>query len=126
MNIYKVLFNTFLWGILAAIIAFQNTWLEMRMNTAIFIPAIMLIFTIILLAAKKAKYIGFKFSIINFFICSITSIIILGLKRVKIVPASIIREGLGLTSLSFDIVNLLIICILVSGIAIIYYFENKY
>ncbi|KRQ87458.1 hypothetical protein ABG79_00796 [Caloramator mitchellensis] len=125
MTFFKLLYNTFIWGLLGAIIAFQNTWLEMRVNIAIFIPVIMIIFTLIFVFLKKVNYLDYKFSITNLLICSILAVLVLGIKRIRIVPASIIREGLGIPSLSFDAVNLSLILILSLILSIICYFEKN-
>lgn len=125
MRYIKFLYNSFLWGLTAAILAFQNQWLEMRMNIGYIIPMVMVAAFAILTAAEllKGKKASFEMSsrvtIVNILICTITSILTLGQERIKVVPAVIIREGIGMTRLSFGRVNTVLIIALVIGLGVI-------
>ena len=122
MRYIKLLYNSFLWGLTAAILAFQNQWLEMRMNIGYIIPIVMVGAFAILAAAelrirKKVSFgMSSRFTIINILICTITSILTLGLERIKVVPAVILREGIGMTRLSFGRVNTVLVIALVIGL----------
>lgn len=125
MRAFKLLYNSFIWGLLGAILAFQNTWLEMRINIAIIIPIIMIISILLFTIIKKGKLLTFRFSTINLIVCTVISMIILGFKRAKIVPASILREGLNVTEVSFTIMNLILAVILIGGLGIIYFSSRE-
>lgn len=125
MKTFKLLYNSFIWGLLGAVLAFQNTWLEMRINIAIIIPIIMVISILLLIVIKKSELLTFWFSAINLVVCTAISMIILGFKRAKIVPASILREGLHVTEVSFTIMNFILVVLLIGGLGIIYFNSRK-
>lgn len=132
MKILELFYNSFIWGLVIAITASQNEWLEMRTNTGNFIPeTIALIFIIELLInlIKNKKFklisISFKFTVINTVVCVAAVFIFLGLERALALPASIIREALRCTSLSFTIVNAFILIFICLGLIISYIGEKK-
>ncbi len=132
MGIFKLVYNSFIWGLVLSILAFQNQWLEMRINIGFIIPSIILIALMYFIVLKLYKNkditnkINVKFTIINLILSSIVILLILGIERTKILPASIIREGINMTSIPFETINLYLISFLIIGIIIIFYFEMKY
>jgi len=65
MRIFSLLYNGFIWGLLVAIIAFQNEWLEMRISIGLIIPAIMLLVVAIALITKKRFEMPAGFTTLN-------------------------------------------------------------
>ncbi|SHJ84001.1 hypothetical protein SAMN02745975_03016 [Geosporobacter subterraneus DSM 17957] len=130
MDTFKLMYNSFLWGLGAAIIAFQIEWLEMRMNIGIIIPVVAVIsFFIVSLirrmkkAGKYTHFMNAKFTTVNLIICLIIAVVMLGLNRIQVVPAAIIREALGLTYIKFSVMNLYISSALLIGLGMILYSE---
>jgi len=122
MRIVKLLYNSFIWGMLAAVMAFQNTWLEMRMNIGYIIPLLMaLVFLLVLvIGALRHEYkfvdrLNLKSTVVNLIVCSIAAFIVLGFDRLAIVPAAIVREGIKATGISFSIINAIIVTVLLLG-----------
>lgn len=123
MRIFSLLYNSFLWGLVIAIVAFQNEWLEMRMNIGILIPAVMLLTLILWSIFKKIKVNTLDFktkgSLINFLLCTVVIFCLLGFERIAIVPASIIREAIKKTDIGFSTMNTIILTVLIVGLALI-------
>ncbi|KAA8664583.1 hypothetical protein ACFHWD_09645 [Clostridium sp. MT-14] len=124
MKFFSLIYNGFIWGLLLSIIAFQNEWLEMRINTGIIIPITMALCFIVYFIKSAKKHplykIGFKFSIFNLISCVLITILIIGTDRFQILPASIIREGIHYSSLSFSTVNLILSIFFITGLFIIF------
>jgi len=123
MKVYRLIYNSFIWGMLVSILAFQNTWLEMRMNIGIIIPifmALCLIVGILLKKAGKEQLLSLSkaFTIINVLICTVMSLLVLGFERIQVVPASIVREGLKITYVSFDSMNIALLILVFGGVVL--------
>lgn len=126
MRIVKLLYNGFIWGLLAAVLAFQNTWLEMRINIGYIIPLLIALVLISSLLTGTIKHdfklidrLGLKFAMVNLVLCSIIAFIVLGFDRLAVVPAAIVREGIKATGISFSIINTCIVAILLIGAAVL-------
>lgn len=104
MRILSIIFNSFLWSIVISITIFNNTWIEMRVNVGLVL--FLCWATIFIVGVIIRCQWRLRFCIINFVICMIYSLILLGGERLKVVPAAIIREGLGFTNISFSIINI--------------------
>lgn len=121
MIFLNFIYNGFILGFLFSILAFQNQWLEMRINVGliifitIFISIILYIITLL-----KKKVIDTK----KLRVCTLCSLVgsflitflILGSKRIITLPASILRESMGLTQVSFGTLNIIILLIILIGI----------
>ncbi|MTI48754.1 MAG: hypothetical protein FH761_12990 [Firmicutes bacterium] len=131
MKYFNILYNSFLWGIIFSVLAFQNKWLEMRINIGIIIPITIIIAFIVFILFEKInrfnidEILSFKFAFINTILMIVFTIIILGIERTKILPAAIIRELLGMTKVSFSRINMVIISIIILGLVIIGFSRNK-
>ncbi|HBI91385.1 MAG TPA: hypothetical protein DDY58_02500 [Terrisporobacter glycolicus] len=127
MKYLKIMYNAFLWALVFAITCFKSEWLEMRVNIGyiLFIAfgVLTVIFSIYL--RKKNLQFGFKFTIINIVICFIYGNFIYGFKRLQVVPASIIREGINITRVSFSKINLILLIILILGLLLILFSDRK-
>lgn len=124
MKFFTVLYNTLFWSLLVSFIMFKNTWIEMRINIGTVLFILWILFFIIFYKLYFIKNI-FKFSIINFIIFAILSLIILKPKELIYIPSSIIREGLHLTGiLNLNVVNTVLIIFIISGILLIYIFRK--
>lgn len=133
MRVLKLLYNGFIWGLLAAVLAFQNTWLEMRINIGYIIPMLMALVLIagLLIGEARRGYkliggIDFKFSAANLLLCSTAALLILGVQRLAIVPAAIVREGIRATGISFTVINIIITAVLLIGAAVLALNEKQY
>lgn len=124
MKFFTVLYNTLFWSLLVSFIMFKNTWIEMRINIGTVLFILWILFFIIFYKLYFIKNI-FKFSIINFIIFAILSLIILKPKELIYIPSSIIREGLHLTGiLNLNVVNAVLSIFIISGILLIYIFRK--
>lgn len=127
MKYLKIMYNAFLWALVFAITCFKSEWLEMRVNIGyiLFIAfgVLTVIFSIYL--RKKNLQFGFKFTIINIVICFIYGNFIYGFKRLQVVPASIIREGINITRVPFSKINLILLIILILGLLLILSSDRK-
>lgn len=124
MKFFTVLYNTLFWSLLVSFIMFKNTWIEMRINIGTVLFILWILFFIIFYKLYFIKNI-FKFSIINFIIFAILSLIILKPKGLIYIPSSIIREGLHLTGiLNLNAINMVLIIFIISGILLIYIFKK--
>ncbi|EET89328.1 hypothetical protein CcarbDRAFT_0162 [Clostridium carboxidivorans P7] len=106
MKIFRLLYNSFIWGMLISILTFQNEWLEMRINTGIFIPITMLLSLIVAMLIKKFSklhilQLNLISTTLNVLVCTTISIIVLGKERIQVVPAAIIREGIKESNIDF-------------------------
>lgn len=120
MKFFILIYNGFIWGLLAAVLITRNLWLDMRISVGLIIPTIMLI-TIIggLIAGNKLiKTSGF--TLVNLIICFILIFLVLGAKRLAVVPASIIRETINMTSISFSVINWVLLISLALGLIVIW------
>lgn len=128
MKIFRLLYNSFIWGMLISILTFQNEWLEMRINTGIFIPATMLLSLIVAMLIKKFSklrilQLNLTITVLNVLVCTIIAIIVLGKERIQVVPAAIIREGIKEYNIDFFSINIALLIFLIFGI-ILCFFER--
>lgn len=130
MRLFKLMFNSFIWGIVISVLAFQSEWLEMRINVGYFIPITMILALAgyFILSKKHPSFYNLKgiATIANILISSAICAVVLGFERLMIVPAAIIRELLFLTKIGFDIVNITLIIVLTVGLIIIFLSDSKY
>ncbi|MEW9080333.1 hypothetical protein [Terrisporobacter glycolicus] len=127
MKYLKTMYNTFLWALVFAITCFKSEWLEMRVNVGyiLFITFVVLTVILSIYLRKKDLQLNLKFTIINIAICFIYGNFIYGFKRLQVVPASIIREGINMTRLPFSKINLILLIILVLGLLLILFSDRK-
>ena len=127
MKYFKIMYNAFLWALVFAITCFKSEWLEMRVNVGhilfIVFAALTIIFSIY--SIKKDLQLNFKFTIINFVICFTYGIFMYGVKRLQVVPASIIREGINITRVPFLKINMMLLIILILGLLLILFSDIK-
>lgn len=114
----SIIFNSILWAMSIALSCFKSEWLEMRVNIGYIFFASTLILSIILFIAlkKKSRKLNLKFTLINSIIMFFYGIFLYGFKRIQIVPASIIREGIHQTRIPFSTINNVILIVLICGI----------
>ncbi|MBQ8692499.1 MAG: hypothetical protein IJ520_05070 [Synergistaceae bacterium] len=103
-------YNAALWSMLASVILFNNTWLEMRVNLGLIFFAL----TALIFIALRGLRLGKKFALLSLIFISLTCWLILGSDGIAIIPAAIIREGLGL-ALSLNYINYIIYAFLILG-----------
>jgi purine-cytosine permease-like protein len=129
MRIFKLMFNSFIIGLVISTLAFQSEWLEMRMNIGYFIPITMILALIgYFLQSKRYprfNHLSLMATIANIFISSAICAAVLGFERLLIVPAAIIRELLLLTKIPFDRINIGLILLMIIGLLVIWLGEMK-
>jgi len=122
MRILSLLYNTFLWAIAVAIVLFQVTWLEMRVN----IGSVLFLLWALLFLCSFVK--GWRFGQIGTIISLVGvfgfCFFILGWERLFAVPALIIREGLGFNRVHVDKINFILACILIIGLLSIVIYDK--
>lgn len=124
MKIFYFIFNGLIWGLLVAVMANNNFWLDMRIKVGLIIPSVISITVIGGLIAKNRLITSPVFTLVNFFICFIITFLLLGTKRLAVVPASIIRETIHMTSLSFSVINWILIITLALGLITIWFWRS--
>lgn len=114
----SIIFNSILWAMSIALSCFKSEWLEMRVNIGYIFFASALTLSLILFIAlkKKSRKLNLKFTLINSIIMFFYGIFLYGFKRIQIVPASIIREGIHQTRIPFSTINNVILIFLICGI----------
>ena len=122
MKYFSAVYNCFSWAMIIAITCFRSMWLQMRVNTGyiflggwIFLTAILCI-----IIQKKQRAFGLIFTAFNLLICTLYAYVLYGWKRMQVVPASIIREGLHQSTLKFAVINRFILILLIVGIVSIF------
>ena len=120
MRIFSLLYNGFIWGMLIAIMAFQNEWLEMRVNIGLIIPAVMFLVTAVVSLIKKPLNLSGRFTAVNLFVGVWAAFLILGSKRLLVVPAAMLREAIKMTDIGFSTINLVLIIGLIAGLTAIW------
>lgn len=127
MKYITLLYNSFLWSLVISVTAFTSEWLEMRVNIGTVLFGIWLLLFIILsfISRKKTFKNSFIFTLVNLVICFIYGVILYGIERIGIVPGSIIREGLHMTSIKFSSINIALCILLLIGLVAIFITSNK-
>lgn len=115
------LLNSALWAMVIALCCFRWTWLEMRFNVGwIFYGVWIIAFTLILWRIRNP--LGLKFSVINTVVSFVLGLVIChGVSEILLVPACVIREGVGFTAWNIGTINVvalsfIVICLLVIAI----------
>ncbi|MBB6215513.1 uncharacterized membrane protein (DUF485 family) [Anaerosolibacter carboniphilus] len=129
MKYFKMLYISFLWSVLFSVICFQSEWLEMRVNIGLLGFVMMVVFMLagVLLDNKKGTMndlLNMKFVFVNLVLSFGCMLLLLGLERIYVLPAAIIREGLHIRGVSFAAINSLILSFLVLGAGAMVFSEN--
>ncbi|HAX52911.1 hypothetical protein [Muricomes intestini] len=119
MRWFKAFYNGSLWAMAIALTCFHNTWIQMRINTGYIFYGSWLVLTILCYIATKKRETGILFSITSMILCIAYSYALYGWKRLQIVPASLLREGIHQPTIKFAIINKVIIAFMIIGIIII-------
>lgn len=122
MKFLGMLYNSFLWAMLVSLICFKSEWLEMRVNVGWILFGLWLVFTIAaawFLRRGKRK-LSPVFTLANLVVCLAAAIFLYGPRRLAVVPAAIIREGLHMTQIPFLFVNLVILLCLAAGLVLLF------
>ena len=117
------LYNAFTWSMLLSVLMFLNTWLEMRVNLGlVFFAMIVVLFILQSAISPLRKLCGtFTASLLSVIVSFIGIYWVLGSKRIAIIPASIVREGIMQSRIPFATINAVIIAIAVIGLAIVFF-----
>lgn len=132
MNLFKVIYNSFVIGLSLSVLAFQNEWLEMRVNIGLIVPVTIIVSLIVyaFVSTKKTNTQVFrKLNITNTFINLIVlitlSVIFLGrVESMTLIPA-MLREAMGISNVSLQTINISTIVFLIAGFTLIYRYESR-
>ena len=127
MKYFNIIYNSFLWALIIALTSFKSEWLEMRVNIGyIFFGSFIALSLILsLILRKKQLKLSDVFNTGNLFICTTYAMILYGFQRLKIVPASIIREGIHRNKIPFITINWVLFVIIVLGFVLIIIFNKS-
>ena len=127
MKYFNIIYNSFLWALIIALTSFKSEWLEMRVNIGyIFFGSFIALSLILsLILRKKQLKLSDVFTTGNLFICTTYAMILYGFQRLKIVPASIIREGIHRNKIPFITINWVLFVIIVLGFVLIIIFNKS-
>ena len=108
MKVLASVYNGFLWSMALTVTLFGNQWLEMRVNMGLIFAASWAVLSVAALLACHIKKLRIPIwvTLACTIACTVYTLLLLGSKRFGIVPAAIIREGAGMSRISFGTVNL--------------------
>ncbi|MBU3189557.1 hypothetical protein K9O30_07635 [Clostridium bowmanii] len=127
MKYFNIVYNSFLWALVIAITSFKSEWLEMRVNIGYIFFASFILLSVILSAISRRKQLILSgvSSTANLFVCTIYAMILYGFQRLKVVPASIIREGIHINKIPFSVINGALLIIIILGLVLITMFNKS-
>ena len=116
------LYNSVTLTMLISVCLFQNEWLEMRVNIGwVFFALSGLLFLLQTVIKPLGKFCAtFKASALSLVISCSGIFFLLDSESVKIIPASIIREGLMINRIPFAKINTAMIAFAVIGLILIF------
>lgn len=126
MRYFILLYNSLLWGLLVAVMTTNSLWLDMRIKVGLIIPAVVLISMSVALFVQIRLIRTPRFALLNLILCFIVTYLVLGAKRLVVLPASIIRETINMTGISFSVINWGLIIFLILGLIIIWICRPKH
>ena len=114
---FHCFYNSIMWSMLISVLLFQNTWLEMRVNLGfVFFVLIGILFLFQILIKQLKKICAtFTFSTLSLIISSAVLYFVLGSERLKIIPASIVREGIMQNRIQFSTINIFLVSVAIIG-----------
>ncbi len=116
-----ILYNSVTLSMLISVCLFQNEWLEMRVNIGwVFFGLSGLLFLLQLVIHPLRKFCAtFTASALSLVISCSGILLLLDSESVRIIPASIIREGLMINRVPFAAINTAMIAFAVIGLLLI-------
>lgn len=127
MKYIKNVYNSFLLSLTIATLCFSNDWLQMRVNTGYIFGALLVVFIVVFYVFDRKKNFvpGWKFTTGNLIICTVIGLVLYGWRRMQVVSAALIREGLGQRTLPFSVVNRVLCVVVVVGLGVILWSDYK-
>ncbi|MGC4018244.1 MAG: hypothetical protein QM793_02715 [Muricomes sp.] len=119
MKYFKVFYNCSIWAMVIALSCFHNTWLQMRINTGYVFYGSGLVLTILICITAEKWEPGIFFTIINVILSAVYGYVLYGWKRLQVVPASLLREGIHQPVMKFAAINGAIFAFLIAGLLLI-------
>ena len=121
MRLFRAAYNSLIWALIITALCFSVEWLQMRVNTGYLFFGIAIAATVALyLLAKKFSVLDSAlFCLTNLSICLVLAVFLFGPRRMPVVFAAFIREGLHQVQLPFLAVNIVLALLLICGITII-------
>ena len=113
MTHFGRLYNAFRWAVAVSAALFQNTWLEMRVNMGLVLFALFALFFVIS-EIWSARF-SLLFTTASLVVTGAAGAFFLGVSRVCVLPALIIREGLGARFVSVSAINAAVAAFVVIG-----------
>lgn len=122
-----VFYNSAALSMLISVILFQNTWLEMRVNIGwVFFGLTIVLFLLQAMTKTLRKICGtFTASALSLVISCSGILLLLDSDSVKIIPASIIREGLMISRVPLAAINTAMIAFAAAGLMLIFFTASK-
>lgn len=117
MTHFGRLYNSFIWAVAVSAALFQNTWLEMRVNMGLVLFALFALFFVIS-EIWSARF-SLLFTTASLVVTGAAGAFFLGVSRVCLLPALIIREGLGARLVSVSAINAAVAAFVVIGYLLI-------
>ncbi|OUO91136.1 hypothetical protein [Cloacibacillus sp. An23] len=111
------LYNSFIWAAAVSAALFQNTWLEMRVNMGLVLFALFALFFVVS-AIWNVRF-SLLFTTASLVLICAAGAFFLGPSRMCVLPALIIREGLGARLVGVPAINAAAAAFLVIGYVLI-------
>ena len=121
MKILASAYNSFLLSMALTVTLFGSQWLEMRVNMGLILAASWAVFftAALLVCFGKKLRMPLWFTFACTVVCNVYTLLVLGPRRLGIVPAAIVREGIGMPRLPFSTVNFIMIVTLSLMLAVL-------
>ena len=121
VHFYNKFYNCALWGMTISMLLGMWAWLGMRMNMGWIFYGSWLVLLLIFTFIRKLSC-GWKFTSINLVVVMAINFLVFGIDKLKILPASRIREGICMYTLNLGTVNTVMLIFLVVGYALVLFF----
>ena len=127
MKAVALIINSFLYAMMIAVTIFGSVWLEMRVNIGWILFIAWALFGVLgyYFTRAKTQRISRSFTLITYTIAFVYSFLLLGWQRLAIVPAAIIREGIGMTKLPFLTINIVLLALLGTALFLLLLFNKS-
>ena len=117
------LYNSAFWGMVIGVLCTRSTWLAMRVNVGwLFYAGWVLTFLLALMFTSFKC--GPKFSIINVAVCIVIMLIASG-NALLVTPAAVARMGVGLLSVPFETVNIIMLVFTIVGFGLVFFLHFR-
>lgn len=118
INGFSKFYNSAIWAMTVSVFLGLWLWLGMRMNLGWVLYGGCAFLTLVLSLFRKLRF-GWKFTSINVAVFAVLNLVVMGVDKLKALPAVRIREGLGQTRWHLGTVSAVWYSFVVIGLVVI-------